>query len=112
MLITSEHKKIVKYSWLYGYLFTGLFAAISFIAFIKLKNLGIVLFFFLACWFSYVLYLTFKEANSNPKKIEILYMERNTPKLIYIFWAIFFVLVLSLLGALTFLMLIDIIFEI
>ena len=103
MLITSEHKKISQYVWLYGYVVSGLLSGFGFYLYLgkKMNFLGIILILALAIWIAYVLFLIFKETTTNPKNIEILYSEKKTPKIIYTFWAMFQFVVMSFLGGFT-----------
>ena len=110
MLITSEHKKISQYVWLYGYVISGLLSGIGFYLYLeKMKVLGTILILALIIWIAYVLFLTFKETTTNPKNIEILYSEKKTPKIIYTFWAMFQFIVMSFLGGFTCIMILSVV---
>ena len=98
MLITSEHGKISKYVWLYGYFVSGIISSSTLYFFANFKISGIIL----AIWLCYVLLLAYKETTSNPKNIEILYSEKKTPPIVYFIWAMVQIVVMSFLGVLTF----------
>jgi len=112
MLITSEHKKISRYVWLSSYVISGFLFGVGINLYFKqfqLFGISLLIGFFLNLLIT--LFLTTKEAIQNPKNIEILYLEKKTPKSVYIIWSIILILIVTFLGCLTFSILFNFLFR-